>query len=122
MQAPGLYIATGDHGRGVYTALPISAGSVVEIAHVIPINVAQTPIIHKTVLHDYYFAWGADGLASAIATGYGSLYNHDGAACLDFEPSYEELTITFVAMRDISAGEELTIDYHAGLTEGTLWF
>jgi SET domain-containing protein len=111
-----------DKGRGVYTSHALAAGDIVEIAPVIVLSAAEKAILHRTSLHDYYFDWGDDGKALAIALGYGSLYNHDKAANLDFEPDYDGKVVRFTASKDIDAGTELTIDYHAGLADGKLWF
>lgn len=122
MQIPGLYILTDTKGRGVYTGHDLSAGDIVEVAPVIVLPSAEKAILHRTHLHDYYFDWGQDGSQLAIALGYGSLYNHDAAANLDFEPDYQQQVIRFTTNRDIEDGTELTIDYHAGLDNGQLWF
>lgn len=60
-------------------------------------------------LSDYVFRW-TDGQL-ALALGYGSLYNHSdrpNARCEDRAPR----TKVYTALRDISAGEEITINYH----------
>ena len=57
-QIPGLYIAqSSKEGRGVFTSVPINEGDIIEVCPVIEIPISQVPIIHKTVLHDYYFLW-----------------------------------------------------------------
>jgi len=56
-------------------------------------------------------------LASAIALGYTSLLNHAHAPNCEFIRHIDDLAIDLVALRDIAAGEELTIDYQM-----TLWF
>ncbi|WP_116125267.1 SET domain-containing protein [Lewinella sp. IMCC34183] len=106
-------------GRGVYTAEPIPAGTVVERAPVVVLSPEDRAIIHGTGLHDYYFLWDGDG--AAIALGYGSLYNHASEPNLAFEMDYEFEQIRFSAERDIAGGEELLIDYVVGGGEA-LWF
>ncbi|CAH0999253.1 hypothetical protein LEM8419_00550 [Neolewinella maritima] len=121
MQLPGLYLRPSPLGqRGVYTAAAISAGSVVELAPVIVLTAAERTVIHDTLLHDYYFIWDGDG--AALALGYGSLYNHGPDPNLDYEMDYDFAQIRFTALRDISAGEELLIDYMAGDDREGLWF
>ena len=76
-QMPGLYIVdTYEKGRGVFTSKEISEGDLIEVCPVIVISKAELPILHKTILHDYYFLWGEEMTDCAIALGYGSLYNH----------------------------------------------
>ena len=123
-QIPGLYVAPSDvAGRGVFTAHDIPADSVIEIAPVIVIPAEQTGIIHNTALHDYYFRWGADQKACAIALGLASLYNHAYEPNMLFELDYGNATIDFRAHRDIAAGEELTFNYNGDPDDRSpLWF
>lgn len=53
------------------------------------------------------------GSAHAVALGYGSLFNHDNPASLRYEADPGNLSLRFIATRDIAAGEELTINYNA---------
>ncbi len=120
-QRPGLYIMDcPDKGRGVFCSEPIFKGDLIEICPVIIIAQNELPVIHKTRLHDYYFLWKKEG---AIALGFGSLYNHAEKPNATFIPDHQNMTIDFYAIRDIIAGEEITIDYHEGDTIGrSLWF
>lgn len=123
MQIPGLYYRESPlGGRGVFTAEAIPAGGIIEICPVIFLDPRDTETIHDTHLHDYYFLWGKQG--SAIALGYGSLYNHAAAPNADYGMDFDERTIAFHALWDIAAGEEITINYSQGETgERTeLWF
>lgn len=71
-------------------------------------------------------AWGDDFSYQwtegtwALVLGYGSLYNHARPASVRYEHDTTHLVMRYVALRDISAGEELTIDYapHGG----PVWF
>lgn len=123
-QRPGLYIAhSDDKGRGVFTSHDIPAGELIEICPVIVIPRAELPVIHKTVMHDYYFLWGEDMEEAAIALGFGSLYNHAIHPNADFILDMENLTIDIVATADIPAGAEITINYHGEAGDDTpLWF
>ncbi len=59
VQIPGLYLKPSLRGgRGVFTAEPIAAESIVELAPVIELSAADRELIHRTALHDYYFIWG----------------------------------------------------------------
>jgi SET domain-containing protein len=119
-----LYIAeTANRGRGVFTAEALHAGDVIEVCPVIIIPKRELPIIHKTVLHDYYFLWGENLDDCAIALGYGSLYNHELHPNANFILDLENLTIDIEAIRDIEAGEEITLNYHGEPgDESELWF
>jgi SET domain-containing protein len=98
-----LIVAYGEHGRGVFTLEDIPAGDLIEVAPVIDVPAESIP-----GLSDYtYGSWNED--MSRLAFGYGSLYAHSftpnvvvehGATCL-----------SFLAVRDIVAGEELCHNY-----------
>jgi SET domain-containing protein len=122
-QIPGLYTAHDDQkGRGVYTSIPVSIGDLIEVCPVIVIPKVELPIIHKTILHDYYFLWGEDMDDAAIALGFGSLYNHAIHPNANFILDMEN-TIDIVAILDINPGEEVTINYHGEPgDESVLWF
>lgn len=132
-QIPGLYILRSEErGRGIYTAIDINKGDLIESAPVIILSPEERKVIHKTILHDYYFIWNPDQqegdvdvekCGCAIALGYGSLYNHSEEANANFIMDYENNRIDFEALRDIKSGEEITIDYQDGeLGDFGLWF
>lgn len=123
-QIPGLFISEiPKKGRGVYTSMDIISGDTIEICPVIIIPKLQLPIIHKTILHDYYFLWGEHMEDCAIALGFGSLYNHEVHPNANFILDLENNTIDIVAIQNISAGSEITINYHGEPgDEGDLWF
>lgn len=123
-QIPGLYIQEDPtKDRAVFTSGDISQGDLIEICPVIIIPKAQLPIIHKTCLHDYYFLWGKNMDDCAIALGFGSLYNHAVHPNADFILDMEDRTIDIVALTDIPAGTEITINYHGEPGDNNpLWF
>lgn len=123
-QIPGLYILQDElRGRGVYTAHDINIGDVIEVCHVIVLEKEELPIIHKTTLHDYYFLWGEDMDQCVIALGYGSLYNHELNGNAEFILDFMNNTIDFVAIKQIQAGEEITVNYHGENGDETpLWW
>jgi SET domain-containing protein len=107
-------------GRGVMATEPIARGELVERSPVIPI---AHDVSEKPGLSDYAFAWGEDvpgfapGQECAIALGYLGLYNHARPSNLKLVRHYDEKEMSVEALRDIEAGEELTIDYDV-----PLWF
>ena len=120
---PFLYInSTKKKGRGVFTAKKIPAGSHIESCPVLVLSKKDTTRIHKTKLHDYYFLWGDTG-KSAIALGFGSIYNHAKKANADYAMDLENKSIDIFATKKIAAGEEITINYmEGGVQESELWF
>ena len=121
---PGLFIAeSSDKGRGVFTSVDISVGDLIEVCPVVIIPKRELPLIHKTILHDYYFLWGEDLEDCAIALGYGSLYNHMLYPNANFILDLYNKTIDIEAVKDIAAGEEITINYHGEPgDESEVWF
>lgn len=119
---PHIYIAqTPQRGRGVFTALEIPAGSLIEICPTILIPAAQTLLIDQTELYNYYFVWDEHHLA--VALGYGSLYNHQVPPNARVIFDYESEEIQIESIRDIAAEEEITINYIDDDESGQLlWF
>ena len=121
---PGLFIVQMEKkGRGVFTAKSLSAGDLIEICPVVIIPPEQVQLIHKTILHDYYFLWPVPAGSACLALGYGSIYNHSSNpnARVILELSSDEMSIETV--KDIEAGSEILIDYDDsdGKSSG-LWF
>ena len=93
-------------GRGVFARKAILKGTIFET---VPLLVVKQDDIIASTLMDYVYAW--TGSTVALALGYGSLYNHS------FKPNarYDDLSQQrkeFTAIRDIEAGEEITINYN----------
>ena len=65
----------------------------------------------------YVFGWG-DG-RTALALGYGSLYNHSYLPNATTLETDDELVVT--ATRDIEVGEEIRINY-MGTAQDGVWF
>lgn len=99
----------------------ILADSVIEICPIIVIPGEQArEIVRGYILYEYYFEWKKDSIA--LALGYGSLYNHSSAPNTVFEADYKHQYIIFKATKDIPAGTEILVDYHAGNPDEQVWF
>lgn len=124
VQIPGLYVIdSDDRGRGVFTSLAVQSGDTIEFCQILKIPKVELPIIHKTILHDYYFLWGEDLDQPVLALGFGSLYNHVSFPNANFILDLENETIDIVAIKDINPGEEITINYNGESgDEGIVWF
>jgi SET domain-containing protein len=99
-------------GLGVVAMGPLRAGETIERAPVIVIPPEEAPLIRDTRLAHYYYEWGDDCRAAAIALGYGSLYNHSYTPNARYEFREAEVCLEFLALRDIEPGEEITINYN----------
>lgn len=120
----GLYISTTDNrGRGVFCAHDISEGDLIEICPMLILKKEELAAIHETSLHDYYFLWGEKRDTPALALGNGSIYNHETHPNADFILDFEDESIEIVAIKNIEAGTEITINYHGEPgNEEALWF
>jgi SET domain-containing protein len=113
-------------GRGVVAERDIRAEELVERAPVLVLPEEDRPGVDQTSITNYIFMWehgtGAEDLYSgkgrtALILGFTSLLNHSDSPNCDFVRYIDAQALDLVAVRNIRAGEELTIDY--GLT---LWF
>jgi SET domain-containing protein len=126
---PGVYVRdTGTpKGRGVFAARAFGAGETVEVC---PVILLRRPYeaLHKelkTVVFHWPVPEGARA-TQALALGYGSLYNHSNPSNMRYETDAEASVMRLIAVRDIGAGEELTINYNADggahVSEEEWWF
>lgn len=110
-------------GRGVFTDEFIPAGTLIEICPMIVLPAKDRKYIDETKIFNYYFLWGDKHKQSAIALGYGSLYNHSRSANADYESWYEEEEIHIIAYKDILPEEEVTINYNNDPNcQDVMWF
>jgi SET domain-containing protein len=95
-------------GRGVFARRPIGAGEVIETCPVLVLPAGAAEDVPAGI-GGHVFEWGRGQLA--LALGYGSLYNHS------YRPNARYLDLAgrikvFTAIRDIAAGEEITVNYN----------
>jgi len=106
-------------GRGVFSTRAIGAGEVVERCPALRIPSSELALVQQTVLRDYLFGCD-DGTGDVwIALGHGSLYNHADEPNAEYHKDADENVVVFTAVRDIAAGEEVTVAYRrAWLMDG----
>lgn len=109
---------TKKYGRGVYAARTIETGELVEASPVLILDEWESNRINPTILNCYVFAWDDDHKRSAVAFGFGSLFNHSTKENITYKNNYENNTIEFMALRDIKKGEQLFVDYGYGVADG----
>jgi SET domain-containing protein len=122
---PELYFGeSASKGRGMFTKKKIAADTVVETAPVIVMSNDERQLLDKTKLHDYIFEWEAGGKdMCCMAQGYISLYNHSYTSNCEYFMDYEAETMQIKTVREIKAGEELTINYNGDWNdEKPVWF
>jgi SET domain-containing protein len=120
----GIFIApTKKMGRGVFTSLPIEAGTLIELAPVIVMSAEDRILLDKTLLHDYIFEWGKKQDQCAMALGFLAMYNHSYKANCQYGMYFKQQSISIISVRDIEAGEELFINYNGTWDdEKKVWF
>ena len=99
-------------GRGVFARRAIRKGEVIERVPVLVLPYTENE--WESGLAPYYFAWGEGTVA--LALGYGSLYNHSYKPNARYD-DVGQLTKVFTALRDIAAGEEVTVNYNGDPTD-----
>lgn len=122
---PGtLFVArTHDRGRGVFTNKKIKKGQTIEMCPIIVFSKKDREQIDSTFLYEYYFEWGESGKKGAVALGYGSLYNHSYSPNAKYNPDFDLNILEFEAIRNIEAGEEITVNYNLDPEDKTpMWW
>jgi SET domain-containing protein len=111
-------------GRGVVATARIAAEDVIEVAPVIVVD--DHAALDHTVLAHYVYDWKPDASAVAVALGFGSLYNHSYRPNARYHKHYDVDgggTLTYIALRDIEAGEEVCVNYNGDpADQSPLWF
>lgn len=114
---------TGKYGRGVYATRDIKKGELIEVSPVLLSRENEWKYLQKTVLFNYCFTWGDNYEHTAIALGYGSLYNHSYTPNATFDNNIDNFSIDFYALADIKDGDEITINYNEDAEDRSpLWF
>ncbi len=103
-------------GRGVFATRSFKKGEEIERCPMLVAEEGRGDDLESGA-EGYVFGWG-DG-RTALALGYGSLYNHRYDSNATTTETGDELVIT--ATRKIDAGEEIYINYMGTAQEG-VWF
>lgn len=108
-------------GRGVFAVRAIRKGEIIETVPVLVIPAPQVDDLEKTLLDHYVYSWPDERLA--VALGYGSLYNHSYTPNALYVKHPATSTIDYVALADIDAGAEITVNYNGTPTDrAPVWF
>jgi SET domain-containing protein len=100
-------------GRGVFAKRDIDAGEMIEVSPMLVLDSwLVTWGLRLTPLRNYFYQWGENRQVSALALGFGSLYNHNFDPNAVYEKDIEQRIITFTAREDIAEDEEITINYN----------
>jgi SET domain-containing protein len=96
-------------GRGVFARTAISKGAIIEHSPVLIVpNKEMVGGLANPILQKYFYIWTRTSVA--VSLGYGSLYNHSYRPNANYE--HARASLIYRALRDIKAGEEITINYN----------
>ncbi|HXS54991.1 MAG TPA: SET domain-containing protein [Hanamia sp.] len=115
--------STINKGRGVFTNEKIAAGTVIEESPVIVMSAEDRKLLDKTLLHAYIFEWGVSKDKCCMALGLVPMYNHSYQSNCEYFMDFEDESIQVKTVREIAAGEELTINYNGDWNDQKkIWF
>jgi SET domain-containing protein len=95
-----------EYGRGVIAIAEIEEGETIEICPILELAEGDA----SGLLDDYTVSLGDSEAGAALLLGYGSLYNHSEEPNAEYIATADD-AYSFVALRDIEAGEQITISY-----------
>lgn len=103
-------------GRGVFATQALSPGAPFHTAELLIFDLDEYPALQQTRAAHYVFHVSDDPAESGksvtgLAMSRISFINHARPANCSFQVDADTSTVSFAALRDIAAGEELTIDY-----------
>jgi uncharacterized protein len=114
-------ISEGEFNRGVFATEDIPKGTLIHEAPVVPYPNVEHILIQETALADYVYEYGKNH--SAVVLGYGMLFNHSFTPNATYDINFDQHTFDYYAYRDITAGEEIFINYNGEVDDETpLWF
>ena len=108
----GVEVREGRLGRGVFATRGFAKGETVEVCPTL--ELADSESVGR--LGDYVFGT-EDEQVVLLILGFGSLYNHSSDPNLEYVQDAPD-AIIFLTLREVEAGEELTIDYGVEWWEG----
>ena len=97
------------HGQGVFAAVDIAKGEVVERCPYIVID--DDDLKDENRLNDYLFTSPDAATDYLVVMGLGMMYNHSDDANSEWEIDADNRFVRFTAVRDIEAGEEIFQNY-----------
>ncbi|MFX1321598.1 MAG: SET domain-containing protein-lysine N-methyltransferase, partial [Promethearchaeota archaeon] len=114
-------------GKGLFAKQQIKKGKVINVANVLLIPNKDYELIDKTIVSNYCFMWENPKYKSeykmALAMTNCQFMNHSYTPNVRYEYNYRNDSIKFIAIRDISKGEELTMNYNGVVDDKSpVWF
>ncbi|MFW9876402.1 MAG: SET domain-containing protein-lysine N-methyltransferase [Candidatus Thorarchaeota archaeon] len=114
-------------GKGLFATDNIPKGKVIDTAHIILISKKDWNLIENTVISNYSFEWDDPKLIgeyeSAISLSVSQFINHSYNPNVKYMYDYKNKCIKYITLRDISKGEEITVNYNGEpFNKNPVWF
>jgi len=114
-------------GKGVFAKKVIKKDKIIDIAQVVPIPNKDYKKIRKTILYNYCYIWEdpkhKPEFSNAITLSISQFINHSYEPNVKYLYDYENKAIEFSAIKDISKGEELLVNYNGLIDDKSpVWF
>lgn len=114
-------------GRGAFAKKSIKKRAVIDVAFVVPIPNQEYKKINKTIMYNYCYIWEdpkhKPEFTNAITLSISQFINHSFEPNVKYMYDYENNAIEFSAIRDISKGEELLVNYNGLIDDKSpVWF
>lgn len=114
-------------GKGLFAKQKIKKGKIIDISHVVLIPNNDYKLIDNTVVSNYCFCWENPKYKSeykmALAMSICQFMNHSYTPNVRYEYQYKNDSIKFIAIKNISKGEELTMNYNGTVDDRSpVWF
>jgi SET domain-containing protein len=108
-------------GKGVFAKRKIEKGKLIDVANILLISNNDWELIKDTVLSNYSFEWDDPKYKgrydSAISLSISQFINHSYKPNVKYRYNYENRTIEYITICDISKGEEITVNYNGSLSD-----
>jgi len=110
-------------GLALFAVRNIAENEIIEECPILPLTPTERKHSEKTILNHYIYPWRSTRSA-AVVFGYGSIYNHSFTPNADWKQNFKTSRMVYRALRDITAGEELTVNYNGEPDDDTPieWF
>ncbi|MFX0059276.1 MAG: SET domain-containing protein-lysine N-methyltransferase [Candidatus Hodarchaeota archaeon] len=114
-------------GRGAFARKNIKKGALIDNAPVILIPNDDYLKIQDTIIYHYCYIWAdpkhMPEFENAVTFSKSQFINHSYKPNVAYYYDYENKSIQFEAIRNISKGEELTMNYNGKVDDKTpVWF
>lgn len=114
-------------GRGLIAKKLIKKDTIVGICPVLLLPNSDWEQIQDTVIYDYCYTWDDPKyngeFMNVLALGIMQMMNHSYNPNVRYEYDYDENIISFIAIKDIPKGIELTVNYNGNVEDKSpVWF